>query len=47
VNPAPLAVICVMVTLAVPELVSFTDCVAFIPTLTLPKARLRGLAVTR
>lgn len=43
-NPVPLAVIWVIVTLDVPALVNETFCEELLPTFTLPKAMLAGLA---
>ena len=44
-NPAPETLIWLIVILAVPELLSTTDCELLLPVTTLPKARLVGLEV--
>src|SRR5882672_211406 len=43
-NPAPVTFACEMVTFAPPVLVSVSDRLALLPTCTLPKDRLVGLA---
>ncbi len=43
-KPVPLAMACEIVTLAPPELVTLTDCFWLLPTCTLPKFKLEGLA---
>jgi hypothetical protein len=45
-NPVPLAVAAEMVTVVPPVLVMVSDKFALLPTCTLPKARLVGLAVS-
>jgi hypothetical protein len=45
-KPEPEAVAAVIVTLAVPPFVSVIVCAALLPTATLPKATLAGLAVS-
>ena len=44
-NPAPDGVICEIVTLTFPVLVTATDCVPLLPTVTFPKATVDELAV--
>ena len=46
VNPAPLALICVTVTLEFPVFVSVTLCVALVPVVRLPKLSDAGIAVS-
>ena len=43
-KPVPLTLACEIVTLALPLLVSVIVCELFVPTTTLPKATLLGLA---
>ena len=45
-NPAPLGVICETVRDAPPEFVSVSESEALVPSGTLPKLRLAGLAVS-
>jgi hypothetical protein len=45
-NPVPLAAICEMFTFAEPEFVSVTVCVALLPSVTEPKDKLFGFAVS-
>lgn len=44
-NPVPDGVICEIVTLTFPVLVTATDCVPLLPTVTFPKATVDGLAL--
>jgi len=46
VNPAPLSLICEMVTLELPVFATVTLCVALVPVVRLPKLREVGLAVS-
>lgn len=45
-NPVPVIVTCEMVAFALPGLVMVTSCVPLLPTVTLPKLTLAGLALT-
>ena len=45
-NPVPEVVICEIVVFTFPVLVTATDCVLLLPTVTLPKLKLVGLAVS-
>ena len=45
-NPVPDGVICEIVTLTFPVLVTASDCVVVLPTVMLPKATVGGLAVS-
>lgn len=46
VKPVPVVVTCEMVAVALPVLVMVTDCVPLLPTVTLPKFTLAGLAAS-
>ena len=45
-NPVPLALTCVIVSLVVPVLLSVTVCFPFVPTTMLPNATFRGFALS-